>query len=288
MLAACSQETNNEVAHDDVTDNVELIRLYQEDQSDRQSGNIDWQLVSTRDSLRRARIYELLDSFKIITSLDYANAAMIFQHGGDTIASGMAVKMMRRAIELDSTANKWLLAAAIDRDFMRKDQPQIYGTQYVKSGANEPWKLYKIDTTRISDAERIEYGVETLAEQKERVILYNKKSLSELYGSGKSVDEIIEFCQAEDLAESAYNLSESGINRFGYGLMAEGKDDEALKIFKLNTELYPDGANTYDSYGECLLKLGYREDAINAYEKSLALDPDNENAEKVLAELKNK
>ena len=86
MLAACSQETNNEVAHDDVTDNVELIRLYQEDQSDRQSGNIDWQLVSTRDSLRRARIYELLDSFKIITSLDYANAAMIFQHGGDTIA----------------------------------------------------------------------------------------------------------------------------------------------------------------------------------------------------------
>ena len=66
--------------------------MYKKDQGDRQSGNVDWSIVSERDRQREARVYELLDSNKVITSEDYANAAMIFQHGRDTAASAMAVK----------------------------------------------------------------------------------------------------------------------------------------------------------------------------------------------------
>ena len=65
-----------------------------------------------------------------------------------------------------------------------------------------------------------------------------------------------------------------------------GKSNEALKLFKLNIELYPNAFNTYDSYGECLLKLEDKENAIKAYEKSLELNPDNENAIEVLSGLK--
>ncbi|MBX2878067.1 MAG: hypothetical protein KTR30_38465 [Saprospiraceae bacterium] len=275
-LPAMSQE----VAH-----NEELKALYKADQTDRQSGNIDWQKVSERDAQRQARVYELLEENQVQTSKDYANAAMIFQHGHDTIASGMAVKMMRKAIELDPTANKWLLAAAIDRDLMRKNKPQIYGTQYRRMGANDPWEIYNLDPTVISDEERKAYGVRTLAQQQERLRQMNKKKLSEMLGNGKSVSEIIKFCESENLVESEYDLSENGINSFGYQLMAQGKDKAALQVFELNTKLYPEGFNTYDSLGECLLKLGQQEAGVKAYKKSLELNPKNKNAETVLAEL---
>ena len=267
-----------------IVDNPELIEIYKIDQADRKIDNIDWNIVSKRDSLREVRIYELLDSNKIRTSLDYHNAAMIFQHGRDSIAYGMAVKLMRKSIELDSTANKWLLAAAIDRDLLSRNKPQIYGTQYWKM-KDQPWELSEIDTTKITDAERIEYGVETLAQQREKVKQMNSKKLTELLNEGKSVAKLIRFIKQENIKNSKYDLSESGINNFGYQLMNQGKKEEALEIFKLNTELYPNGFNTFDSYGECLLELGDKEKAITAYKKSLELNPENKNAEKILSEM---
>jgi tetratricopeptide (TPR) repeat protein len=53
----------------------------------------------------------------------------------------------------------------------------------------------------------------------------------------------------------------------------------------MNTELYPEDFNTYDSYGECLVKIGRIEEGITAYKKSLELNPNNENAKKVLEEI---
>jgi tetratricopeptide (TPR) repeat protein len=287
-LGSCKEnkDTKSFESEEQIADNNELIEIYKNDQADRRVANIDWSVVSKRDSLREVRVYQLLDFNKVKTSKDYHNAAMIFQHGGDSIAYGMAVKLMRKSIELDSTANKWLLAAAVDRYLLSKDEPQIYGTQYQKMGTNEPWKLGKIDTTKISDAERIEFGVETLAQQKEKVKRMNSRKLSELLTEGKTIDELIKFIKSENLKESKFDLSESGINSFGYAVMGEGKESEALKIFKLNTVLYPNGANTYDSYGECLLKLGQKEDGIKAYKKSLELDPKNKNAQTIIEESK--
>jgi len=279
------QEKPNTEVVEQASDNQELIEIYKNDQSDRRSENIDWSAVSKRDSLREVRIYELLDSNKVNTALDYHNAAMIFQHGGDSTAYGMAVKLMKKSIELDSTANKWLLAAAIDRYLLSKDEPQIYGTQYQRKGQNEPWELGKIDTTRITDAERIEYGVETLAQQREKVKRFNSKKISDMLANGKTVDQLIKFVQSEHINDSKYDLSESGINSFGYDLMSQGNHNDALKIFKLNTELYPDRFNTYDSYGECLLNMGDKENAIIAYKKSLELNPKNTNAVNVLADI---
>lgn len=288
LVFSCStlfcQDTPDKNADKGPSDNEELQAIYKADQSDRR-GNIDWEKVARRDSLRRVRVYELLDSGMVITSNDYAAAAMVFQHGGDTLSSGMAVKLMRKAVELDSTRSKWLLAAAIDRDLMRRGKPQIYGTQYRRMGADEPWERYQIDTTQVTDEERQEYGVRTLAQQRERVIMMNKKKLPALLEEGKSIDDIIELAKSEDLGNSDFDLSEMGINSFGYQLMAQGRDKEALKIFELNIELYPNAFNTYDSYGECLVKLNRIEEGKAAYKKSLELNPDNENAQKVLAGL---
>ncbi|MFK7781476.1 tetratricopeptide repeat protein [Psychroserpens sp.] len=287
-FVSCQQkkEYTKTISEKPLIDNIELIEIYKNDQADRNVDNIDWSIVSKRDSLREVRIYQLLDSNKVKTSKDYHNAAMIFQHGGDSVAYGMAVKLMRKSIELDSSASKWLLAAAIDRYLLSKDEPQIYGTQYQKYGKDEPWQIGKMDTTKISDAERIEYGVETLAEQKVKVKRMNQKKLSELLDLGKSTDEIIKIIKSENKNDPEYDISENGINSFGYNLMRQDKNEEALKIFKLNTELYRNGFNTWDSLGECLLVLGKKEEGIIAYKKSLELNPENKNAETIIAENK--
>lgn len=76
----------------------------------------------------------------------------------------------------------------------------------------------------------------------------NSKELSKLSADGKIIDEIIRFISTENIKDSKYDLSESGINSFGYNLISEGKNEDALKNFNLNTELYPQGFNSYDSY----------------------------------------
>ncbi len=261
--------------------NLELIEIYNQDQSDRKTQPIDWDAVSKRDRQREKRIYELLDSNKVRTSQDYHHAAMVFQHGGDSTAYGMAVKLMKRSVELDSTASKWLLAAAIDRYLLSKNEPQIYGTQYEKKGKGQPWELSPIDTTVISDAQRQEYNVPALAVQKERVRQMNLKKLATVYEEVTDIDSLISFIKFNK-SDLEYDFSERAINSFGYRLQRIGKIEEALKIFELNTELYPNSYNTFDSYGECLLRLNHKEEGLKAYKKSLELNPKNENAKSVL------
>jgi len=269
-----------------VTDNLELKELYRSDQADRFTENADWDVVSKNDRLRQARVYELLDSSKVITAPDYSNAAMIFQHGEDSVSYGMAVKLMRKAIELNPAFNKWLLAAAIDRELQSRGKPQIYGTQYMGTGVAGKWKQYLIDTTQITDSQRVEYGVETLAQQREKLREMNKKSLSALQSEGKSVEAIIQICRSEREkgCESEHNFSENGLNYFGYSLMGRKQFEEALLVFNLYAEFYPTSSNAYDSLGECLLSMNRKEEGIAAYRRSLALDPKNRNAERVIIE----
>jgi len=266
-------------------DNEELKKMYAEDQGARQVANINWYLVSKADSLREKRVYELIDSGKLVTGKDYYNSAMIFQHGRDSVAHGMAVKQMRKAIELDSTIDKWLLAAAIDRDLMSRNRPQIYGTQYVKHGADGKWQRYTIDTSKVNDAERKYYGVETLQEQLVKEQNMNLLAISDYYEKSKSVSASIDLIKREKSAgeKSLYNVSEGAVNQFGYELLQGGKANEAVEIFTLNTMLYPKGYNTFDSLGECLLGMGRKMEALKAYKRSLELNPKNENAKAIIA-----
>jgi tetratricopeptide (TPR) repeat protein len=68
--------------------------------------------------------------------------------------------------------------------------------------------------------------------------------------------------------------------------MGNGKIEQAIEIFQLNTELYPESANAYDSLGEAYMKNGDTEKAIKNYEKSIELNPENNNARDKLKELK--
>jgi hypothetical protein len=105
----------------------------------------------------------------------------------------------------------------------------------------------------------------------------------------KNVDKAIEtYWDLFSEKENDYNFKESQLNILGYQLLQVGLNKEAVKIFELNIEQFPESANVYDSMGEGCMIAGDKKNAISNYKKSLELDPKNENAKKMLEELKNK
>jgi len=87
-------------------------------------------------------------------------------------------------------------------------------------------------------------------------------------------------------AEALSRHSENDLNSWGYSLIKEGKNKEALEVFKLNTILNPDSWNAFDSYGEALLKNGEKQQAMKMYQKSVELNPKSESGKKILQQLK--
>ena len=82
-----------------------------------------------------------------------------------------------------------------------------------------------------------------------------------------------------------YNFSEGQLNQLGYHYLGKENIENAIAIFKLNVDVFPNSSNVYDSYGEALLKGGDKEKAIENYLKSVELNPGNEYGIKVLNEL---
>ncbi len=80
--------------------------------------------------------------------------------------------------------------------------------------------------------------------------------------------------------------TEGDLNKLGYKYLGEDRIEEALMVFKLNVDAFPQSWNVYDSYGEALMKNGDIEEAIESYQKSITLNPENENGIKMLEEIK--
>jgi CubicO group peptidase (beta-lactamase class C family) len=67
------------------------------------------------------------------------------------------------------------------------------------------------------------------------------------------------------------------LNSLGYRLLGADRVDDAIAIFRLNVEEYPDAWNPYDSLGEAYAVAGQLDLAIENYERSVELNPDNTN-----------
>jgi glyoxylase-like metal-dependent hydrolase (beta-lactamase superfamily II) len=72
-------------------------------------------------------------------------------------------------------------------------------------------------------------------------------------------------------------FDENEFNLLGYRLLGQGRIDEAIVVFRLNVERYPDSWNVYDSLGEAFAARGDTERAIELYRRSVELNPDNTN-----------
>ncbi len=84
----------------------------------------------------------------------------------------------------------------------------------------------------------------------------------------------------------AKNVSEETLNNLGYLLLQEGQAPAATTLFQRNVQEYPQSWNVYDSLGEAYMDAGQKYLAISNYEKSLQLNPKNENGMQKLKQLK--
>jgi CubicO group peptidase (beta-lactamase class C family) len=77
----------------------------------------------------------------------------------------------------------------------------------------------------------------------------------------------------QNSANPDYDFAEVVLNSYAYILLRSGKVDAAIKIFKLNTEIYPDSFNVYDSLADGYEKAGDNAAALESCKKALAIDP---------------
>lgn len=82
-----------------------------------------------------------------------------------------------------------------------------------------------------------------------------------------------------------YDFGESELNLLGYKLMSEKRLGEVIKIFELNTIIYPSSSNAFDSLAEACNKSGSKALAIKYYQKAIELDPSNLNSINMLEKL---
>ena len=85
------------------------------------------------------------------------------------------------------------------------------------------------------------------------------------------------FHDARKRDAKAVVFPEYPMNMLGYGLLQAGNKEEAVELFKLNTEAYPASANAQDSLSDGYLAVGESGLALAAEEKCLELLPSDTN-----------
>jgi CubicO group peptidase (beta-lactamase class C family) len=119
---------------------------------------------------------------------------------------------------------------------------------------------------------------------------FPKKSAAELFDAvykQSGIKEAIEKLNSTKQTKlKEFDFSEQELNRLGYRILPS-KPNDAVQLFKLILEIYPNSSNAWDSYGEGLLASGQKENAIKAYEKAVQLNPQNSSSVEALKKLKN-
>lgn len=80
-------------------------------------------------------------------------------------------------------------------------------------------------------------------------------------------------------------ILESSINREGYDLMQNDDLERAFQVFTLNTMLFPNSSNVWDSLGECSYNMKKFNLSLQYYKKSIELNPDNENGKQMVGRI---
>lgn len=169
-------------------------------------------------------------------------------------------------------------------------------TEALKAGVE---KMSKEEWDKLSDEEKAEYKEKLAHAAKMNKEEQMKAKWEEIETQEGSLAVQVHRAIEEDGPEAAakivkkykaagdddYYAKEGEFNVLGYLYLHDKKIDEAIAVFKANVELYPDSWNTYDSLGEAMFAAGKCEKARMLYEKSLALNPDNENGQKMLAKI---
>ncbi len=103
-------------------------------------------------------------------------------------------------------------------------------------------------------------------------------------GGFEEIAELYRKMQKED--PEVVLFEENAMNILGYQLLQSQRMEDAVDVFKLNIEAYPDSWNVYDSLGEAYALQGDVPKAIEFYSTALEMNPGDRRIEQILVDLK--
>lgn len=79
------------------------------------------------------------------------------------------------------------------------------------------------------------------------------------------------FQAAKTSGDKVVLFPEAEMNAYGYQLLQEGRNKDAVIVFQMNVEAYPESANVYDSLADAFLADGNKSEALRYAERTLQL-----------------
>ncbi|NQZ23190.1 MAG: class A beta-lactamase-related serine hydrolase [Colwellia sp.] len=107
----------------------------------------------------------------------------------------------------------------------------------------------------------------------------------DILDTGSYADALIAYRAVRKADSNEESFSEGFLNRQGLNIMTDNSD-YAIKLLTINTDLYSESANTWDSLALAYQQAGNQQKAIEHYRNALKRDPKFPSALKALMELK--
>ncbi len=111
------------------------------------------------------------------------------------------------------------------------------------------------------------------------------ETLSATIASAGIEPAIRQYQQLKAAYTTTYNFDQGELNVLGYQLLREKQFNDAIRIFQLNVEAYPQASNVYDSLAEAYAAAGTTNLAIANYQITVHLNPKNRTAMAALNKL---
>lgn len=113
-------------------------------------------------------------------------------------------------------------------------------------------------------------------------------------GVGEAVVHLLVGSEPEPIDQAVRELAdrtgaarvEDEVNDAGRALLRARRAERSLEVFELNTRVFPEAFNTWESLAEAHMALGHDDDAIRFFERSLELNPNNTDAKTRIARIR--
>lgn len=156
----------------------ELKKLFEADIHDRDNwekmSRKQLEMMRMRDQVRRIRVSEIFAEGCFKTSDDYAEAALIYQHGEDPDHFYQAFIWSNRAVALGDKDQKQMVALTIDRYLVSIGKKQLFGSQAFASPAtNWCYCMSQVEPT-FPDSMRQDYLKKSLKSEYAEIAAMNK------------------------------------------------------------------------------------------------------------------
>jgi len=126
-----------------------------------------------------------------------------------------------------------------------------------------------------------------ISEENENLISYDYLKVNDTYktpsmhlDSGDYEKALAGYLEIKEQDSTSALIDEGDFNSLGYRLLRDKKYDDAVEVLKMNTVLFPESSNVYDSLADAYLAKGDSLQAFNNFKKTLEYNKNNDKAKR--------